>query len=417
MKDIKNHKKASEYLQKICGVRPNRRTGSSGNKEATAFFETIVYGAGYVVDAKPFPCLDYRKGRTSLTYRDETFVVLSSPYSPGCDISAGLAVVSTPEELEKISCKNKILLMKDVICSEQLMPKNFVFYNPDHHKKIYTLLEEKQPAAIITATAKKPELVGALYPFPLINDGDFDIPSAYCTDSTGDRIAAYAGEQFSLRIESERIPSFANNVIAQKNQDAREKIVVTAHIDAYEDTPGASDNASGIVVLLLLAEMLRDYDGPFCIEIAALNGEDHYSAGGEMDYLGRYGSGLCQVLCAINIDDVGFREGKTGFSLYGCPAKLEERIVSVFNNHDGLALREPWYNGDHMIFIQHERPALALTSEKMPELMTGITHTEKDIPDIIDCAKLVEIAEALRDLIINLGENHPSSKEDNLYEH
>jgi len=408
MKDKKNHKKASEYLQKICGVRPNRRTGSSGNKEAAAFFENIVREAGYVVDVKPFPCLDYRKGRTSLTYRNEKFGVFSSPYSLGCDISAGLAVVSTPEELEKVACKHKILLMKDEICSEQLMPKNFVFYNPDHHKKIYHLLEEKQPAAVITATAKKPELVGALYPFPLINDGDFDIPSVYCTDSTGNRIAAHAGEQFSLRIESERIPSFANNVIAQKNQDAREKIVVTAHIDAYEDTPGASDNASGTVVLLLLAEMLRDYDGPFCIEIAAFNGEDHYSAGGEMDYLGRYGSGLSQVLCAINIDDVGFRKGKTAFSLYGCPDNLKERIVSVFNNYDGLVVGEPWYNGDHMIFIQQGRPALALTSEKMPELMAGITHTEKDIPDIIDCAKLVEIAEALRDLIINLGENHPS---------
>ena len=48
------------------------------------------------------------------------------------------------------------------ICAEQLMPKNFVFYNPDHHKRIYAFLEEKMPAAIITATERKPEMVGAL---------------------------------------------------------------------------------------------------------------------------------------------------------------------------------------------------------------------------------------------------------------
>jgi len=403
MKDTKYHENASGYLQKICSVTPNRRTGSSGNREATAFFETIVRRAGYVVDTKPFPCLDYKKGQTSLMNEKGKFEVYGSPYSLGCDVRAGLAVVSTIDELEKISCKNKILLMKDEICSEQLMPKNFVFYNPDHHKKIYHLLEERQPAAVITATAKKPELVGALYPFPLICDGDFDIPSVYCTDSTGNRIAAHAGEQFSIRIQSERIPSVANNVIAQKNQDSKEKIVVTAHIDAYEDTPGASDNASGTVVLLLLAEMLRDYNGPFCVEIAAINGEDHYSAGGEMDYLGRYGPGLRQVICAINIDDVGFRQGKTGFSLYGCPDDLEKRILSVLKNHEGLAACEPWYSGDHMLFVQKEIPALALTSEKMPELMATITHTKKDTPDIIDCAKLVEIAEALRDLIVDLG--------------
>jgi len=48
---------------------------------------------------------------------------------------------------------------------------------------------------------------------------------------------------------------------------------------------------------------------------------------------------------------------------------------------------------------------MAFTSEKISELMTTITHTLKDTPDIIDEAILVEIAEALRDLIIDLGKS------------
>ena len=405
MDDKKYQTHALDYLMEICSVRPNRRTGSAGNKKATLFFEKIISKAGYTVDVKPFPCLDYQKGRTSLTFREKTYEVYSSPYSLGCNINTELVVVSSADELETISCRDRILLMKDDICSEQLMPKNFVFYNPDHHKKIYALLEEKQPAAIITATEKKPELVGALYPFPLIVDGDFDIPSAYCTDITGSAISAHAGEQFTLTIQSERIPSAANNVIAQKNQNFPKKIVITAHIDAYEDSPGASDNASGTVVLLLLGEMLSDYDAPFCIEIAAFNGEDHYSAGGQMDYLARYGSRFHQILLAINIDDVGYKEGKTGFSLYGCPDDLEYRIRSSFQNHASLVGHQPWYMGDHMIFVQKGIPSMAFTSEKISELMTTITHTLKDTPDIIDEAILVEIAEALRDLIIDLGKS------------
>ena len=35
------------------------------------------------------------------------------------------------------------------------------------------------------------------------------------------------------------------NVIARLNPQADKKVVFSAHIDAYEDTPGASDNASG----------------------------------------------------------------------------------------------------------------------------------------------------------------------------
>ena len=122
------------------------------------------------------------------------------------------------------------------------MPKNFVFYNPEHHQRIYALLEKKKPAAIVTATAKNPELVGALYPFPLIADGDFDIPSAYCTDVVGWKIADRQGQAFSLRLEAERVPASAANVVAQKNPQAERKVVITSHIDAYEDTPGAELN-------------------------------------------------------------------------------------------------------------------------------------------------------------------------------
>ena len=394
--------KASEYLDKICSVKPNRRTGSPGNREATVYFANIVRQLGYDVDTTPFNCMDYRKKNVSLSFKKNNFDVFISPYSLKCGVAAELVAVSTVDELEKISCKGKILLMKDEICSEQLMPKNFVFYNPDHHKKVYALLEEKQPAAIITATAKNPEMVGALYPFPLIVDGDFDIPSVYCTDVVGREISAHINEMFKLTIQTERIPSTASNVIARKNQKNNEKIIVCAHIDAYEETPGASDNASGTVVLLLLAEMLKDYQKSICIEIAAFNGEDHYSAGGQMDYLRRYGTEIGSIILAINIDDVGYIEGKTAFSFYEITDELQQKLHSIFNNYDGLVESTPWYNGDHMIFVQKEKPALAFTSEKMPELMATITHTEKDTPDIIDIAKLVEIATALKDIIISL---------------
>lgn len=55
-----------------------------------------------------------------------------------------------------------------------------------------------------------------------------------------------------------------------------------------------------------------------------------------------------------------------------------------------------------MIFVQKGCPALAFTSEKMPELMATITHSARDTPEIIDTAKLVELAEALKELITAL---------------
>ena len=331
------------------------------------------------------------------------FPVHVSQFSPGCNVTSKLVTVSTVEELESCRCRGKILLMHGVICAEQLMPKNFVFYNSDHHKRIYALLEEKQPVAIITVTEKRPELVGAIYPFPLIEDGDFDIPSVFCSDVVGREILSKTGEVFQLSIEARRIPATACNVIARKNQAAPQKIVVSAHIDAYWSTPGALDNASGTVVLLLLAEMLQDYKGNLGIEILAFNGEDYYSVGGQMDYLRRYGEDFAGIVAAINVDDVGYKHGKTAYSLYECPDEIKQKAHNIFGNYDGIIAGEPWYQGDHMIFVQNKKPAIAFTAEKVAELMATVTHSPKDMPDIVDCGKLVESAHALHDLVASFG--------------
>jgi aminopeptidase YwaD len=392
-------RKAREYLNKFCEVKPNRRLGSDGNREATRFFADSMKHWEYQLDTSQFDCLDYKSGEVSLICKDEKFKVTNSPYSLGCNVTSELVQVTTVDELKEADCSGKILLMKDEICREQLMPKNFVFYNPDHHKKIISLLEAKQPAGIITATGKNPEQVGAIYPYPLIFDGDFNIPSVYCTAEEGNRISKKEGENFYLKIDAQRIPAKGNNVVLRKNQDSKKKTVVCAHIDAYLDSPGASDNASGVTVELILAEMLRDYKGSKGIEIIAFNGEDHYSVAGQMDYLERYGHELDDIELAINIDDVGFQEGDTGFSFYECSEYIQASINKILERYPEIGEGFQWFQGDHMIFAQRGVPTIAVTCEKVNELMATITHTEKDTPDKIDTSKLVVLAEALTDIM------------------
>lgn len=394
--------KATSYINALCTVKPNRRTGSTGNRATTEFFTRNIQQWGYKIDTTPFPCLDYDSGAATLKCGDYNYEVFISPYSKGCRKTTILVTASTVEELEAINCTGKILLMKGELCAEQLMPKNFVFYNPEHHRHIYALLESKRPAAIVTATSKKPELVGALYPFPLIEDGDFNIPSVYCTDVTGNKIARKTGQIFELIARGKRIASTASNVIAIKNLEAPHKIVVCAHIDAYGNSPGALDNASGTAVLLLLAEMLKDRRIETGLEIIAFNGEDNYSAGGQMDYLRRYGEDLNKVALTVNIDDVAYIHGKTAFSMYGCPDVIQKKVRAICGKFPSLTEGEEWYQGDHMVFVQKGIPTIAFTSDRVAELMSNITHTDKDLPDKVDCQELVELAEALRDLVIKL---------------
>lgn len=351
-----------------------------------------------------FDCMDWSQDGVDLTADGASFEAFASPYSLGCHVSAPLVVASTVEELEVMIVSHAVILLQGDMTREQLMPKNFPFYNPDSHKRIIQLLETKGPRAIIAATSRDAEMVGgAVYPFPLFEDGDFNIPSFYMTEEEGSRLAPHAGKEISLEIRAKRIPSRGHNVIARKGANPQRRVVLFAHVDARMDSPGASDNASGVIVLLLLAELLADYRGNLGIEIVAVNGEDYYSNPGEQLYLQANASRFDEIVLGINVDDVGYYRGKVAYSLYDCPSDIADSIHRVFAGHRDLVEDEPWYQGDHGLFLMNQIPALAITSERLTELMAEITHTPRDRPEIVDTGRLIIVALALRDLLLYLG--------------
>lgn len=396
--------KAKTYLKKLCLEIPTRRVGSNGNQTATDFFASIVSSFGFETESPSFDCIDWKQEGADLAAEGTKFEALVSPYSPNCQIKAPFIVLSTVEELAAVEVSDKIILLHGEIAREQLMPKKFPFYNPDEHQRIIQLLETKKPFAIIAATTRNPELAGAVYPFPLIEDGDFDIPSVYMTAEEGSRLAELEGKEISLEIRAKRTPSSGCNVIGRKGRNPHRRVVLFAHIDAKDATPGATDNATGVIVLLLLAELLADYAGNLEIEIVALNGEDYYSAPGEKQWLEFNAGKFEEIMLGINLDGVGFHEGKTTFSMYKCPAEISDSIHKVISNHQEMIVGEPWYQGDHGLFLMNQRPALAITAENFSYIMTELAHTPKDNPEIVDINKLVKVAFVLKELILYMDQ-------------
>jgi aminopeptidase YwaD len=396
-----HYKKCLSYLQKLCVEIPERCVGSDGNRAATRFFAQEIASFGWEVETQKFEAMDWEDGGASLRCGEENFEVLVSPYSLGCEVEAGLVSASNVEELAGLSMEGRILFLHGEIAKEQLMPKNFVFFNPEEHQRIISLLEKGKPAAIVCATGRNASLAGGVYPFPLIEDGDFDIPSVYMTEEEGLRLLPRVGSAARLRSGSKRIPGTGENVIARKGKSSSGRIVVTAHIDAKKGTPGAIDNATGVAILLMLAELLEDYDGERQIEIAAFNGEDYYAVPGQMLYLRENQDRFHEILLNINIDGAGYREGKSAFSFYGLPEEMKRNALAVMSKFNGITEGVPWYQGDHSIFIQNGCPAIAVSSEWFTSNVDSqeITHTPKDNLEIVDCRKVVEIAEALSLLV------------------
>jgi len=397
-------KKSLVFLIQLCREIPERCVGSEGNRQATRFFENEMAKYGWKTEARPFDAIDWLDGGATLKAGGREFPVLVSPYSLGCSEEAVMVAASGIDELERLDAKDKFVFLYGDIAREQLMPKNFVFYNPESHQKIVGLLENSGAKAIICATGRNAELAGGVYPFPLIEDGDFDIPSVYMTEEAGEELLPFVGQKVVLHSNSRRIPGKGFNVLAWKGKAGGERIVITAHIDAKKGSPGAIDNATGVVVLLLLGELLESYSGERLIEIVAFNGEDYYAVPGQMYYVNSNHGRFDNILLNINIDGAGYLEGGSAFSFYGVPEKIKDSLRSILNQRPGMSEGTPWPQGDHSIFVQFGRPALAVTSQWFSENINSqeITHTPKDNLTIVDPRRLVEIAEVIKNLVLLL---------------
>ncbi len=396
---------SASYLGKLCNEIRERPVGSEGNREAADFIEQEMAQLGWETGTPEFAAIDWHDGGAVLSTGSETFDVSASPYSLGFSGEAELVSVTNVVELSKTDAAGKIIFLHGDIATEQLMPKNFVFYNPDEHKTIIALLEQSDARAIICATGRNAALAGGVYPFPLIEDGDFDIPSVYMTEEEGKKLFPFAGKKVMLKSNSRRIKAKGCNVIGRKGNLTADKIVVTAHMDAKIGTPGAIDNATGVIVLLLLARLLQDYYGNLQIELVAFNGEDYYSVPGQMNYIVANQDSFHQIMLNINIDGAGYKDGPSALSFYGLPSIIESKAREVLASSKGVIEGTQWPQGDHSIFIQYGRPAIAATSQWFADNIDSqtITHTPEDKPEIVDCQKLIVLAETLYILIRKLN--------------
>ncbi len=404
MIDNNYEKKCEHYLTTLCVEIPERCVGSKGNRAATSFFEKEISSFGWKTSKQEFDAIDWKDGGVILKVEDKYFAAFVSPYSLGCEVKSELIPISSINELEKSELYGKIVLLHGDIAKEQIMPKNFVFYNPEHHKTIISLLEKSGVKAIIAATGMNSSTAGGVYPFPLIEDGDFNIPSVYMKDIDGEKLIEFAGKQVYLKSVSNRIPGKGYNIIAQKGTVGSERIIVSAHIDAKKGTPGAIDNATGVAVLLLLAELMNDYNGNNLIEIVAFNGEDYYAVPGQMLYLESNKDMFDNIILNVNIDGAGYKEGMSAFSFFNLPETMKDKAQNVIQKYQGIIEGKQWVQGDHSMFVQACKPAIAVSSNWFIQNMESqnVTHTLKDNLDIVDLKKVTEIAFALKDFLESL---------------
>jgi len=391
---------ADTHLHELCGVSPDRRPGSPGNDVATGYVAHELRTLGWQVEEQEFDVLDWSGTPGWVSAGRERWMVHPSPYATGAEITRPLVVARCAADLD-VDLTGRIVLLLDALAAEPLTPIGYPFYSNADHAAVIERLVAGRARVVLAGTGRAPQVAGAVEPFPLIEDGRFPISTGNLTVADAQALAAHAGRDVRVATTARRWPSRARNVVGRLGRQRR--VLVVAHIDSKPGTPGAIDNASGVVVLLLLARMLADRglgdDAETGVELLAVNGEDCYSAAGEVAYLAAHEAELGEMLLVLNVDGVGYRVGGTAFSLYGLDDDSAGDVRATLTGRPRLSEGPPWFQSDHMVFAQRGCPAVAFTTDHLDTVMSEIIHTAHDTPAQVDVTLLVELAEALADLV------------------
>ncbi len=122
-----------------------------------------------------------------------------------------------------------------------------------------------------------------------------------------ERVRASTEGEISVTIRGGLVKAESRNVVARIGTDAPSpQIVIGAHLDAYRDSPGANDNASGIAALLETARSLMTDGIPAGIGLTFVAfGAEEVGVAGSRAFVDRHAAELKDCALAFAFDDLG----------------------------------------------------------------------------------------------------------------
>ena len=196
-----------------------------------------------------------------------------------------------------------------------------------------------------------------------------------------------------------------NNIVGKIEGNSNNAVIISAHFDhiGIQDGKiirGAIDNASGVSVLLDLAEILNNKysvnEPAFDIIFCAFNGEECGLTGSEKfieDINGKYDN-----LININIDSVGYKDGgKVTFLDRNTDTSLYEPMKEVIENNGLEVELNTGLKGtaDSVEFDRAGLSAICIIDENVKEVI----HTENDTPELIDYDRLDKVVKSVDDFV------------------
>ena len=344
------------HLEVLCGQIGARPGGTPANRAAAEYIAGEMRRLGMAVELQLLACPNWRCQSESLTLEGEPLEVLANPFSPSCDVRAPLVPVCTLAELEHADLGGHIALLYGELTRTPLATKSW-FLSSEEDLRPVRLLEEKVPLAVLTVQA----LPGSTN--RLIEDWEFNLPSATLPAESGLALLTHPGGMLHLRLETTQQPGETCNVVGRRTGTRPEVAVACAHYDTKYDTPGATDNAAGVAALLALAEHLRAEELACGLEFIAFANEEYLPIG-EDAYIPAVGEDhFGQLLLAVNFDGLGHHLDTLNIASFTCSAAFQQQLEQIVAAHPAVQWTEPWPESNHSSFAWRGVPAAAFSGQ------------------------------------------------------
>lgn len=210
-------------------------------------------------------------------------------------------------------------------------------------------------------------------------------------------------------------------------------VVIGAHYDTVPDSPGANDNASGVALLLELAQQMVRYRPQRTLRLVWFTNEEPPYFGtaqmGSYVYAARSRQRGENIVAMLSLESLGHYRDEPGSQRYpaafqpfypdignyaGFVGMIEDRplvhrVIKRFRQTTpfpsegvaGLGLIPGIAWSDHWAFWKHGYPALMITDTA--PFRYRYYHTAKDTPDRVDVVRMAKlypgVAEVVRDLL------------------
>jgi aminopeptidase YwaD len=368
------------HVDRLCVQLGPRPIGSPHNRLAQDYVAGVLADLGYDVELQDYLCPAWGDHGTTLTVDGSPVPALANPFSPSCDVTGPAVPFPTFEALERADLTGAVAVLYGELTRTPLAAAAW-FLAGERDLAIPRLLVAKGAIAVLTVppVVRETERV--------IEDADFPLPSA--TVPSRDAAPLLSGSQIHLRIAAATAEGRTANVVGRLNcRPGASRAVVCAHYDSKVDTPGATDNGTGVAVLLDVAERLSGSD--VAVELVAFTGEEYLPIGDD-EYLHRRAGDLSDVVAAVNVDGAGHALDLTTVMETAGSGPLREALEAEVAKHPDIVWVDPWPESNHSTFSMRGVPAAAFSSPQAREL----SHLRSDTVDVVDVRRLSEIGEVI----------------------